>query len=131
MSQIKKNKELVQEFFNLLSSGSEKYLDFYNNESVIWTAGENAIGGSRSKSEVVGFAKSVLDSFTEGITFKVVNLVAENDYVAAEVEGSAMHVSGKPYNNKYHFLLKIKDNEILELKEYMDTQLAAKVLLGE
>jgi ketosteroid isomerase-like protein len=131
MSQIKKNKELVQEFFNLLSSGSEKYLDFYNNESVIWTAGENAIGGSRSKSEVVGFAKSVLDSFPEGITFNVVNLVAENDYVAAEVEGSAMHVSGKPYNNKYHFLLKIKDNEILELKEYMDTQLAAKVLLGE
>lgn len=131
MSQIEKNKELVQEFFNLLSSGSNKYLDFYNNESVIWTAGENAIGGSRSKSEVVGFAKSVLDSFPEGITFSVVNLVAENDYVAAEVEGSAMHVSGKPYNNKYHFLLKIKDNEILELKEYMDTQLAAKVLLGE
>ena len=131
MSQIKKNKELVQEFFNLLSSGSEKYLDFYNNESVIWTAGENAIGGSRSKSEVVGFAKSVLDAFPKGITFNVVNLVAENDYVAAEVEGSAMHVSGKPYNNKYHFLLKIKDDEILELKEYMDTQLAAKVLLGE
>ena len=131
MSQIEKNKELVQEFFNLLSSGSDKYLDFYNHESVIWTAGENAIGGSRSKSEVAGFAKSVLDSFPEGITFNVVNLVAENDYVAAEVEGSAMHVSGKPYNNKYHFLLKIKDNEILELKEYMDTQLAAKVLLGE
>ena len=131
MSQIEKNKELVQEFFNLLSSGSEKYLDFYNEESVIWTAGENAIGGSRSKSEVVGFAKSVLDSFPEGITFNVVNLVAENDYVAAEVGGSAMHVSGKPYNNKYHFLLKIKDNKILELKEYMDTQLAAKVLLGE
>ena len=131
MSQIEKNKELVQEFFYLLSSGSDKYLDFYNDESVIWTAGENAIGGSRSKSEVVGFAKSVLDSFPEGITFNVVNLVAENDYVAAEVEGSAMHVSGKPYNNKYHFLLKIKNNEILELKEYMDTQLAAKVLLGE
>ena len=131
MSQIEKNKELVQEFFNLLSSSSDKYLDFYKDESVIWTAGENAIGGSRSKSEVVGFAKSILDSFPEGITFKVVNLVAENDYVAAEVEGSAMHVSGKPYNNKYHFLLKIKGDEILELKEYMDTQLAAKVLLGE
>ena len=131
MSQIEKNKELVQEFFNLLSSGSDKYLDFYNDESVIWTAGENAIGGSRSKSEVVGFAKSVLDSFPEGITFNVVNLVAENDYVAAEVEGEAMHVSGKPYNNKYHFLIKIKDSKILELKEYMDTQLAVKVLLGE
>ena len=131
MSQIEKNKGLVQEFFNLLSSGSDEYLDFYTEESLIWTAGENAIGGSRSKGEVVGFAKTILDSFPEGIAFKVVNLVAENDCVAAEVEGSAMHVSGKPYNNKYHFLLKIKDNEILELKEYMDTQLAAKVLLDE
>ena len=74
MSQIEKNKELVQEFFNLLSSGSDKYLDFYIDESVIWTAGETLIGGSRSKSEVVGFAKSVLDSFPDGITFNVVNL---------------------------------------------------------
>ena len=131
MSQIEKNKGLVQEFFNLLSSGSDEYLDFYTEESLIWTAGENAIGGSRSKGEVVSFAKSILNSFPEGISFRVVNLVAENDRVAAEVEGSAMHVSGKPYNNKYHFLLKIKDNKILELKEYMDTQLAAKVLLGE
>ena len=131
MSQIEKNKKLVQEFFNLLSSGSDEYLDYYTNESLIWTAGENAIGGSRSKSEVVGFAKSVLDSFPKGITFNVVNLVAENDCVAAEVEGLAIHVSGKPYNNKYHFLIKIKDNKIMELREYMDTQLAAKVLLGE
>ena len=125
------NKKLVEDFFRILSSGSQDYLDFYTEESIIWTAGENAIGGSRSKSEVVGFAKSILDSFPDGISFNVVNLIAENDYVAAEVEGSAMHVSGKPYNNKYHFLLKIKDNKIMELKEYMDTQLAAKVLLGE
>ncbi len=131
MSQIDRNKELVQEFFNLLSSGSDEYLNYYTDESVIWTAGENAIGGSRSKSEVVAFAKNILDSFPKGISFNVVNLVAENDYVAAEVDGIAMHVSGKPYNNKYHFLLKIRDNKILELKEYMDTQLAAKVLLAE
>ena len=125
------NKKLVEDFFSILSSGSQDYLDFYTEESIIWTAGENAIGGSRSKSEVVGFAKSIFDSFPDGISFNVVNLIAENDYVAAEVEGTAVHVSGKSYNNKYHFLLKIKDNKILELKEYMDTQLAAKVLLGE
>ena len=132
MSDLKdNNKKLVEDFFRILSSGSQDYLSFYTEESIIWTAGENAIGGSRSKSEVAGFAKSILDSFPDGISFNVVNLIAENDYVAAEVEGTAMHVSGKPYNNKYHFLLKIKDNKILELKEYMDTQLAAKVLLGE
>ena len=76
------NKKLVEDFFRILSSGSQDYLDFYTEESIIWTAGENAIGGSRSKSEVVGFAKSVLDSFPEGIAFKVVNLVAENFFAS-------------------------------------------------
>ena len=131
MIQIKKNKELVQDFFNLLSSGSDKYLDYYTEESLIWTAGENALGGTRSKSEVVRFAKNVLDSFPQGISFNILNLIAENNYVAAEVEGNARHVSGELYNNKYHFLFKINDNKIIELKEYMDTQLAVKVLLGE
>ena len=70
------NKKLVEDFFSILSSGSQDYLDFYTEESIIWTAGENAIGGSRSKSEVVGFAKSVLDSFPDGITFNIVNLIA-------------------------------------------------------
>ena len=63
MSQIEKNKELVQEFFNLLSSGSDKYLDFYNDESVIWTAGENAIGGSRSKVRLLALQKVFLIRF--------------------------------------------------------------------
>jgi len=130
MSVIEKNKELVQDFFNLLSSGSDKYLDYYTDESVIWTAVKTLSGVQDQRVRLLALQKC-LDSFPEGISFKVVNLVAENDCVAAEVEGSATHVSGKPYNNKYHFLLKIKDNKILELKEYMDTQLAAKVLLGD
>ena len=129
-SKIDGNKKLVEEFFNLLSIGSEKYLDFYTEESVIWTAGENAIGGSRNKDEVIGFAANILDSFPKGINFKIMNLVAENEYVAVEVEGTAIHISGKPYNNKYHFLIRIKNGKIIELKEYMDTELAAKVLLG-
>ena len=65
------NKKLVEDFFSILSSGSQDYLGFYTEESIIWTAGENAIGGSRSKGEVVGFAQSILDSFPEsGLWFR-------------------------------------------------------------
>ena len=56
---------------------------------------------------------------------------AEGDRVAVEISGEAIHASGETYNNQYHFLLRIQDGKILELKEYMDTQLAAKILLGE
>ena len=129
ISESEKNKQIAIKFFEALSSGSETYLDFYNDDSIIWTAGDNAIGGRRTKKEIITFAKDILEAFPNGIEFKITGITAENERVAVEVQGDAIHISGKPYNNFYHFLLKIKDGKIIELKEYMDTQLAAKILL--
>ena len=126
-----KNKKIAINFFKALSSGSETYLDFYNDDSIIWTAGDNAIGGTRSKKEIIDFAKGILAAFPAGILFNITGITAENERVALEVSGKAIHASGEAYNNKYHFLLRIKNGKIIELKEYMDTQLAAKILLGE
>jgi len=125
------NKKITKEFFEALSTGSDKYLDFYSDDSIIWTAGNNAIGGTRTKEEVVSFAQNILSAFPTGITFNIKGMTAEDEKVAVEINGEAMHASGATYNNQYHFLLIIKDGKILELKEYMDTQLAAKILLGE
>ena len=125
------NKTITKEFFEALSNGSDKYLDFYTDESIIWTAGNNAIGGTRTKKEVVSFAQNILSAFPTGITFNITGITAENERVAVEISGKAIHASGETYNNQYHFLLRIKDGKILELKEYMDTQLAAKILLRE
>tara|TARA_B110000014_G_C19921171_1_gene476583 strand:+ start:239 stop:637 length:399 start_codon:yes stop_codon:yes gene_type:complete len=125
------NKEIAIKFFEALSSGSETYLDFYNDNSVIWTAGKNAIGGTRTKKEIIDFAQGILAAFPSGITFNITGITAENERVAVEVSGDAIHASGETYNNQYHFLLTIKNRKITELKEYMDTQLAAKILLGE
>ena len=131
ISKTEENKEIAIKFFEALSSGSQAYLDFYNDESIIWTAGENAIGGTRTKKEIVDFAQGILSAFPNGIKFNITGITAENERVAVEVSGEAIHAAGEHYNNKYHFLLKIQHGKILELKEYMDTQLAAKILLGE
>tara|TARA_B110000483_G_C17789964_1_gene387105 strand:- start:118 stop:516 length:399 start_codon:yes stop_codon:yes gene_type:complete len=125
------NKQITREFFEALNKGSDKYLDFYTDDSIIWTAGNNAIGGTRTKKEVLSFAQNILSAFPSGITFNITGITAEEERVAVEISGKAIHNSGEYYNNKYHFLLRIKDGKILELKEYMDTQLAAKILLGE
>ena len=125
------NKKITRDFFEALSTGSNKYLDFYTDDSIIWTAGSNSIGGTRTKKEVVTFAENILSAFPSGITFNITGITAEDERVAVEISGKAIHASGETYNNQYHFLLRIKDGKILELKEYMDTQLAAKILLGE
>ena len=75
--------------------------------------------------------ENILSAFPSGITFNITGITAEDERVAVEISGEAIHASGEKYNNQYHFLLRIKDGKILELKEYMDTQLAAKILLGE
>ena len=85
----------------------------------------------RTKKEIVEFAQGILAAFPNGISFNITGITAEDERVAVEISGEAIHASGHEYNNKYHFLLIIKDGKILELKEYMDTQLAAKILLGE
>ena len=125
------NKKITRDFFEALSTGSNKYLDFYTDDSIIWTAGNNSIGGTRTKKEVLTFAENILSAFPSGITFNITGITAEDERVAVEISGEAIHASGEAYNNQYHFLLRIKDGKILELKEYMDTQLAAKILLGE
>ena len=130
-SLTEKNKQIARDFFETLSAGSEKYLDFYTDDSVIWTAGDNSIGGTRTKKEIISFAQNILAAFPSGVMFKITGMTAEDEKVAVEISGEAIHASGQTYNNQYHFLLRIKDGKILELKEYMDTQLAAKILLGE
>ena len=131
ISETEKNKEIAIKFFEALSFGAETYLDFYNDDSIIWTAGDNAIGGTRTKKEIIDFAQGILAAFPNGIIFNITSITAENERVAVEVQGEAIHASGEPYNNQYHFLLRIKNGKIVELKEYMDTHLAAKILLGE
>ena len=57
-------------------------------------------------------------------------MTAEDDRVAVEATSDGMHVSGMPYSNHYHFLFTWRDGKLLELKEYMDTQLVTEVICG-
>ena len=72
----KENKEIAIKFFEALSSGSATYLDFYNDDSIIWTAGDNDIGGTRTKKEIVAFAEGILAAFPTGIKFNITGITA-------------------------------------------------------
>lgn len=55
------------------------------------------------------------------MSLRVSSMIAEGNRVAAEVESDGLHVSGKRYQNRYHFLFTIDDGKITAVKEYMDT----------
>ena len=58
-------------------------------------------------------------------------MVAEGDRVAIEASSSGRTFRGDQYAQEYHFLMRAKDGKIAEWKEYMDTEHARKVLVGE
>ena len=128
---IQENKQLARDFMDALSRADTNWvLDHYADDMVMWTAGSLAISGPHTKEEIRPLMDGILGAFPNGLEFTVKTLTAEEDRVAIEAESRGEHVSGKPYENQYHFLMRIRDGKIVEFKEYLDTQLANEVLLG-
>lgn len=129
MTTAEYNKRLTLGFFDAMQRGdAEAIADAYADEGRVVTMGNTLISGSRGKDEIRRFAGGVLDAFPSGLTFTILNMTAEENRVAVEATSEGLHVSGKPYRNHYHFLLTWEQGQLLEMKEYMDTELVTDVL---
>lgn len=62
------------------------------------------------------------------IRFIVTGVTADEDRVAIEAMGD-VNINGHLYNNRYHFLVEVRDGKVSKLRFYMDT-LYAKQALG-
>lgn len=100
----------------------------YAEDGKLHTMGTTLISGVYDRSQIRQFAGSVLEAFPEGLHYTVHAVTAEGSRVAVEATGRGRHVSGVDYVNHYHFLFTWRDGELLELKEYMDTEAITEVL---
>jgi ketosteroid isomerase-like protein len=55
-------------------------------------------------------------------------IIAEGDRVVVLARGEVQTVRGEDYNNSYCFVIRMRDGKMVELREYMDTALAERVL---
>lgn len=131
MTSNERNKELTRAFIEAIGRGDAACIaDTYAEEGRLHTMGQTLISGSYDKATIREFAGRVLDSFPGGLTYTIHHMTAEDDRVAVEATGEGVHVSGKPYRNHYHFLFVWRDGKLLQLKEYMDTELVTQVICG-
>ena len=54
--------------------------------------------------------------------------IAEGDRVVVPCRGEVTTKAGEDYNNSYCFVIRMRDGKMVELREYMDTALAERVL---
>jgi len=127
---ITENKQVVLDFYEAGARGDMDTCFGLLADDVTWTN----IGSTKFSGTYVGkqaLAEDLLGplfgQLKSGIASRVERLTAEGDIVVAETTGTAETADGRPYNNTYCQVMRIRDGRIAEVKEYMDTALIDSV----
>lgn len=130
---IQANKELVTRYFQAVNDGDMPTIQEILADAVTFWVPPALPDGAlfEGKEKVLQlFASSVaLYDTNAGMTVHLGSMTAEEDRVAVEViiEGKAAK-GGADYRNHYHFLIRVADQQIVSIREHLDSHYAFKTL---
>src|SRR3546814_14496404 len=58
------------------------------------------------------------------IQLSIAGMIGEGDDVAVEAETDSEMLNGRRYNNRYHFVFRLRDGKFCEVREYSCSHLA-------
>lgn len=127
---IVENKRIIRAFYDAANRGDTQGFMDQLAEDVTWTN----IGSTKYSGTCVGKGElttrllgPLFGQLKAGITATIHNMIAENDFVAVQLSGNSETKDGRPYNNTYCHVFRIRDDKIVEVTEYLDTELVAAV----
>ena len=111
-------KAAVRAYYDAMNARDvDAILATYTEDARTWVLGEGPFAGWHPVSrDMLG---AFLAAFSE-LRFEILSMICEGDRVALEIESQGI-LNGKPYANRYHNLVTVRDGRIAELKEYFDT----------
>src|SRR5262245_13302583 len=129
--EAEENKRLMQHIFFELSKGNGKpFVESLANDFCWTITGTTEWSGTYSGKQAVitELLKPLFSRFADRYTNTAHRFIAEGDYVVVECRGRVTTRAGKPYNNTYCWVCRIAGGKLLELTEYLDTELVTAVL---
>ena len=120
------NKTLIRGMYSALAAGEPEGFLSALDEAVQWT-----IIGTTPLSKTFDGKKQLVEELLEPFmkdlegAAEIVpeNFIAEGDFVAMQSTGKARTKAGVDYNNTYCHVFRIRDGKVLEVTEYLDTEL--------
>lgn len=82
----------------------------------------------QGKEAVLGLYAYVRSVTQGGLHTHAYNFIADGDTVVVEAKGAMTAIGGEAYHNDYCLIYKLKNNKIIEIKEYQDSNLCERVL---
>jgi hypothetical protein len=115
------NKELVKRYFDAVNAGDEQRIRSLVTDDFVFKSMYQNPPSMRMEWDIEGFAAAprIMSShMNKPIVLTPGTMTAEDDRVAVEAESYGEMKNGKVYANAYHFLFRIRDGKIAEVREY-------------
>jgi len=131
MSATDDNKQRIQTIFEGLARGDARlFLDSLDEAAVWRMIGTTAWSGVYTGKAAIrrDLLAPLIAQFADRYRNTADAIIAEGDTVVVECRGKVTTKAGRPYDNTYCWVLRMRDGRIAALTEYMDTQLVATAL---
>ncbi len=129
---VAENKNVVLGLVKALLSGNvEAARAALADDATWWIPGSLPVSGTHYGKKAIFEDFMGRVSFQPGsLSIQVSNAIGEADYVAIEWVTRARNAAGRPYENYYHYLFRLRNGKIQEVREYLDTLYAKEVLFS-
>lgn len=124
------NKAVAQSFYDAGNRGDMDTCFGLLADDIVWTSiGTTAVSGTYSGKDrlMEDLLGPVFGELKAGISSVIDKMIAEDDFVMVQSRGTAETKDGRPYNNTYCHIMKFRDDKIVELTEFCDTQLTSSI----
>ena len=123
---VDQNKQIIQEFFDAGNQGNMERCIQLLADDIRWTdIGTTQFSGTYIGKEDLSanLLGPLFGQLKAGIFSVLENIIAEGECVVVQSRGEAETIRGKPYNNTYCHIFRVRDGKIWEVTEYLDTAL--------
>jgi len=124
------NKRVVQSFFDAGNRGDMDACFSLIADDIRWISeGNTSLSGTFECKEKLfeNLLGPLFGRLKAGIHMDIQRLVAEGDFVVAQMKGTAETHQGKAYNNSYCWIIRLRDGKFVEVTEFSDTELITSV----
>ncbi|HMB23098.1 MAG: nuclear transport factor 2 family protein [Chloroflexota bacterium] len=122
-------KNLVANVMAALAEGNDQPFLEAMHDDIKWTwmgSGDLSRTFAGKASVLDELWKSVKTDIAPPFRVRATRILADRDYIVVEGLGNNRTPNGREYNNRYCWVMRISAGKIVELKEYMDTDLVRR-----
>jgi ketosteroid isomerase-like protein len=121
----------VESLFANLENGKSGAFFEHVADDVDWTVmGTHPLAGTyHTKADFLAHTFARLDKILkEGVVLRVTNILVDGESAAVELESLSTALNGKPFDNRYCWVVRFSNEIIVEVRAYLDSALVQRLI---